>query len=79
MNDKETHKLFSELGYINKWLETIDRRLTEQNGHIASVSKKVQRHELFIGKVGAVTTFFAFAFSILVTALINLWFKLWRT
>lgn len=78
MDEKETHKLFSELGYIKKWLETIDRRMAEQNGHVASLTKKTQRHEVVLGKVGAVTSIIALAFSIGITTIINLWFRFWK-
>ncbi len=79
MDEKETHKLFSELGYIRKWLENIDRRLAEQNGHVAQITKKVNRHEMFIGKLGAVTSMIAFTFSIVITLIINAWFRFWKS
>jgi len=40
--------------------------------------KKVQAHEVFIGKIGAITAIIAFFASLVFTALINTWIRIWK-
>jgi len=59
MNDREVHNLFSRIGAIEKWLEGIDKKLGELNGTTAANAKAIQRHDVFLGKVGVVTAMIA--------------------
>jgi len=78
MNDQQEHKLWSELGAIKKWLEVLDRKIDKQNSKVADIQKKVQAHEVFIGKIGAITAMLAFFASIVFAALINALLKFWK-
>lgn len=78
MNANEKHKLFSELGYIKKWLEGIDDKLKTLNGTTAANAKAIQKHEVFIGKIGLITAGIAFVASVIFAAIINTWIKFWK-
>jgi len=76
--DEDKRKLFTELGYIKKGVENNERSIRTQNGNVAEIRKMVNRHEVFIGKIGAITAAMAFFASIVFTALINMWFRVWK-
>lgn len=60
MSDHDA-KLHESIGYIRGVVESIDKKVTEQNGSIASMQKKVNKHEIILGKFGAIISGFTFA------------------
>lgn len=52
--DKHDGKMHEDIGYIKGLVEGIDKKLTEQNGAIALLTKKVTKHDVILGKIGMV-------------------------
>lgn len=78
MDEKQENKLFTELGYIKKWLETIDKKIERQNAKVSDIQNKVQKHEVFLGKVGAGIAGITFIATVVFSALINALLKFWK-
>ena len=49
-------KLIEDVGFIKGKVECIDKSLTKQNGTIADLAGKVQRHDIIFGKIGIAFT-----------------------
>ena len=59
------------VGELRGLLEGINDRLDKMNGTVASNSKMLQRHEVFIGKIGLVVASVGIAFSFIGTIAMN--------
>ena len=51
MNDKD---IYSDIGYIKGKVEAIDDKVGKLNDKVAANCKKLQRHEVVLGKFGMV-------------------------
>ena len=78
MTSEQEQKLYTELGCIKKGIEGLDEKVEKQNGNLATLTQKVQRHEVFIGKVGAIVATSTFVITIGVNAVIASYFRFWR-
>jgi len=78
MSEGDKQRLFTTLGYIKKGVDANTKQIEKQNGNVADLRKMVNRHEVFIGKVGAITAIIAFFASIVFTFLANAWLKFWE-
>lgn len=78
LSDIDKRKLFTELGYIKKGVEDNTKAVETQNGNVAELRKMVNKHEVFIGKIGAVVAIMTFFASIFFAAVINFAFKGWK-
>ena len=73
--DTDKHKLFSEIGYIRKGVDDNTEQIKRQNGNVTDLRKKVDTHDVFIGKIGAIMATMTFFASIVFAAVINFAFK----
>lgn len=78
MTSEQEHKLYTTLGCIQKGVEGLEEKVEKQNGDLAAVVKKVQRHDVFIGKIGAIVATSTFVVTIGVNAAIAAYFRFWR-
>ena len=65
------YKLLSEVGEIKGTVKGIEDHVRTQNGIIAELLKKVQRHEVIFGKIGIAATAFLFVSSFIVNAIMD--------
>ena len=65
------HKILEEVGYIRGTVDAMDKKLAAQNGNIATLQGKVQRHEVILGKVGLVFSGIVFAVTLAFNAAID--------
>ncbi len=76
--EEDKRRLFTTIGYIKKGVEDNTLEIKKQNGNVADMRKIVTRHEVFLGKIGAITALMAFFASVVFTAAINAWFRIWQ-
>ncbi|KKN18195.1 hypothetical protein LCGC14_0958310 [marine sediment metagenome] len=75
MTPEQEQKLFTTLGYIRKGLKNNTKAIEKQNGNVADLTKRVNKHDIFLGKVGLGVSFAAFFITIAVNGALA-WFKL---
>ncbi len=75
MTPEQEQKLFTTLGYIRKGLKNNTRAIEKQNGNVADLTKRVNKHDIFLGKVGLGVSFAAFFITVAVNGALA-WFKL---
>ena len=78
MTPEQEQKLFTTLGYIRKGLKNNTRAIERQNGNVAALAKRVNSHDVFIGKIGAGIALFAFFVSTSASVATALIFRIWR-
>ena len=74
MNPEQEQKLFTMLGYIKKEVENNTEQVKKQNGNVADLTKRVNKHDVFIGKVGLGVSLVAFFITVAVNGVIA-WIK----
>ena len=73
MTPEQEQKLFTTLGWIKKAVENNTKATLRQNGSLTDLTKRVNKHDVFIGKIGAVMATVTFFVSAGTAALIKLW------
>ena len=56
MPDKILYEIKEDIGFIKGKVEAIDGKQTEQGDVIKSLKKSVHRHDIALGKIGAIFT-----------------------
>ena len=56
----DENKLYENVGYIRGTVDAIQKDVKEQNTKIASLTKKVNKHEVIFGKIGLAFTVIVF-------------------
>ncbi|MCH7541551.1 hypothetical protein IH981_02105 [Patescibacteria group bacterium] len=54
------HQLIADVGYIKGKVESIEDHMIRQNGAIVELKKKVAKHDVILGKFGAMISVIAF-------------------
>lgn len=79
MTSEKENELFETLGCIKNGIENLDKKAEIQNGNFAALAKKVQRHEVFIGKIGAGIAIFVFFVGTAASAAGAVWIRFWSS
>ena len=79
MTPEQEQKLFTTLGYIRKGVDENTRQIIKQNSSVAEIRKTVNRHEVFIGKIGVAVASITFVVTALINGAIVAWVKLWQS
>jgi len=66
--------LVEDVGFIKGTMTGMEKQMAAQNGTVAELSKKVQRHEIIFGKIGVVVALVGAAMG-LVAGIVGDWFK----
>jgi len=74
MSEKLHAEIMRGLGKLEGKVDLMLRHQETQNGNIAKNTKDVQRHEVVLGKIGAVLSGAIFLLTILFNTIIS-WFK----
>ncbi len=77
-SNEDKHKLFTTIGYIKKGVDDNTEAIRKQDGSVRDLGKRVDKHDVFIGKIGAITAAMAFFASIVFTAIINWAIRVWQ-
>ena len=77
MTGEQEERLYNKLGCIEKGIENLDEKVETQNGNYATLAQKVQRHEVFLGKLGAGVAVFAFVIGTGASAATAFWIRFW--
>ena len=78
MNENQEHKIFTELGYIKKGISNLEFKMDKINGRVQDNDRRIQRHDVLVGKIGATVATVTFVFSVGITLALNTWLKIWR-
>ena len=73
MNNMD-RKLYEDIGFIKGTLKEMGDDLKTLNGQVAENSKKLQRHEVILGKFGVVFTIIVFGVSTAINFIVS-WIK----
>ncbi len=76
MTPEQEQKLFTTLGCIQKAVDNNTKATEKQNGSLVDLTKRVNRHDVFIGKIGAVMATVTFFVSVTTAAIVKFWEKL---
>ncbi len=77
MTPEQEQRLFTTLGYIRKGLKNNTRAIEKQNGNVADLTKRVNKHDIVLGKVGLGISLGAFFITLSVNGVIA-WLKLFK-
>lgn len=72
MNKQTTNKLIEDIGFIKAKVIDIEKHTLQTNGKVAELGKKVQKHEVILGKFGAGIAFMVFIISLAFNSIVNL-------
>ncbi|KKL68833.1 hypothetical protein LCGC14_2121050 [marine sediment metagenome] len=73
LSNADKQKLFTTLGYIKKGVEDNTDAIKKQNGSVADLTKRVNKHDVFLGKIGAVMATVTFFVSVGTATIIKFW------
>lgn len=78
MNPEQEQKLFTTLGYIKKEVENNTEQVKKQNGNVASLTDRVNKHDIFLGKIGLAVATFAFVVSTVAGVTTAVLIRIWK-
>ena len=73
-NMKEHNDLHEDVGFIKAKVEAIEKKVDKLNGTTSDNCKKLQKHEIILGKAGMIFVIIVFAITTALNFVID-WFK----